>query len=142
MTWEMPAEDEEDKLIIDFHVDSDWAKGTDRKSKSRGLMIRRTVVKHWWRTRASPVLSVAETEYRAIVMGTAEGLGAQWSRSDLGLKAKVRIWTGSITAKATASRRGLGEHKGHRVEMREDQFGESENQESARRVQFAESLGS
>ena len=73
----MPAEDEEDKLSSDVHVDSDRLKGTDRKSTSRGLMTSGTLVKHWWRTRASRALSVAESEYRAIVKGTAEGLGAQ-----------------------------------------------------------------
>ena len=42
----MPAEDEDDKLIIDFHVDSDRVKGTDMKSTNRGLMISGTLVKH------------------------------------------------------------------------------------------------
>ena len=65
----MPAEDEDDKLRNDVRVDSDRVKGTDWKSTSRGLMTSGTLVKHWWRTRASRALSVAESEYRAICHG-------------------------------------------------------------------------
>ena len=37
------------------------------------MMINGTVVKHWSRTQATRALSVAESEYHAIVTGTDEG---------------------------------------------------------------------
>ena len=44
----------DDKVNVDVHVDSDWAKGPERKSTSGGMMmINGTVVKHWSRTPAT-----------------------------------------------------------------------------------------
>ena len=99
------------------HVDSDWAKGPERKSTSGGMvMINGTVVKHWSRTQATRALSTAEAEYYAVVTGAAEGLGMQSMMADLGVTTHVRIWTDSNAAKAIASRRGLG--KTRHVELR------------------------
>ena len=61
-------------------------------------------MKHWWRTRASRALCVAESECYAIGAGRADGMQS-WL-SDLGLGADVRVWTDSNAAKAIASRRG------------------------------------
>ena len=55
---------------IDVHVDSDSVKGLERKSTSGGMMmINGIVVKHCSKTQSSRALSLAESEYYAIVTG-------------------------------------------------------------------------
>ena len=50
VTWAMRAW-KHDEMKVDVHVDSDRAKGTERRSTSGGMMmINGTVVKHWSRT--------------------------------------------------------------------------------------------
>ena len=108
VNWEMQACDEDDKLNLDVHVDSGWAKGRERKSTSGGMMmINGTAVKHQSRTPATHA-SRAVSEYYA---GTAEGLGMHALLSDPGLKAEVSLKTDSNAAKATASGRGLEKTK-------------------------------
>ena len=52
-------------MTVNVHVVSDWARGTERKSTSGGLMMASgTVVQHWSRTEASRALFTAEAEYR------------------------------------------------------------------------------
>ena len=47
----------DDEVNVDVHVDSDWAKGPERKSTSGGtMMINGTVVKHGSRTQATRAL--------------------------------------------------------------------------------------
>ena len=117
VVWEMKAWDDADRVKIDVHVDSDWAKGAEREATSGGLMmIGGTVVRHWSRTQATRSLSVAEAEYFAVVTGAAEGLGAQSFLADLGAQAEVQVWTDSNGAKAIAGRRGLG--KTRHVELK------------------------
>ena len=107
----------DDEVNVDAHVDSDWAKGPERKSTSGGMMmIIGTVVKHWSRTQATRALSTAEAEYYAVVTGAAQGLGIQSVMADLGVSTQVRVWTDSNAVKATASRRGLG--KTRHVELK------------------------
>ena len=114
VTWVMRHDD---KVNVNVHVDSDWAKGPERKSTSGGMMmINGTAVKHWPRTQATRALSMAEAEYYAVVTGAAEGLGTQSMMEDLGVTTQVRVWTDSNAAKAIASRRGLG--KTWHVELR------------------------
>ena len=66
MTWVMKPWKLDDEVNVDVHVDSDWAKGPDRKSTSGGMMmINGTVVKHWSRTQATRALSrVLRGRYR------------------------------------------------------------------------------
>ena len=71
-------------------------------------MINGTVVNHWSRTRASRALSTAEAEYYAVISGAAEALGLQSMMADLGLSAKVRVWTDSDAAKAIRQEEFLG----------------------------------
>ena len=116
VTWVMKSWRHDDKVNVDVHVDSDWAKGPERKSTSEGMMMIGTVVKHWSRTQATRELSTAGVEYYAVVTGAAEGLGMQSMMADLGVTTQVRVWTDSNAAKAIASRRGLG--KTRHVELR------------------------
>ena len=117
VTWVMRSWRHDDKVNVDVHVDSDWAKGPERKSTSGGMMmINGTVLKHWSRTQATRALNTTEAEYYAVVTGAAEGLGMQSMMADLGVTTHVRVWTDSNAAKAIASRRGLG--KTRHVELR------------------------
>ena len=107
VVWGQEADDE--AVVVDVFVDSDWASGTERKSTSGGMMCVDGVgVKHWSRTQKARALSSGEAEYYAMVTGCAEGLGFQALAEDLGWKAEVRLWTDSSAAKAVANRRGLG----------------------------------
>ena len=87
-------EEERKRWRLDVHVDSDWAKGADRKSTSGGMaMLEGAGVKHWSRTQKTRALSSGEAEYYALVSGCAEGLGIQSLASDMGYEVEVRIWT-------------------------------------------------
>jgi hypothetical protein len=109
VVWRMREWDDDENVGIEVYVDSDWAKGADRKSTSGGVMTFGGVaVKHWSRSQASRALSVGEAEYYALVTGCAEGLGMQSLLVDLGWETKVKVLTDSTTAKAVAGRRGLG----------------------------------
>ena len=56
----MRACGEDDKRNTDVHVDSDWAGGLERKSRSGGMTtINGTVVKQWPRT---PLLALSAAE--------------------------------------------------------------------------------
>ena len=58
---------------VDMHVDSDWAKGHERRSTSGGMMMMETVVEYWSRTQGTGALSTAEAQY-SVVTGAAEAL--------------------------------------------------------------------
>ena len=139
VTWVMRSWRHDDKVNVDVHVDSDWAKGPERKSTSGGMMmINGTVVKHWSRTQATRALSTAEAEYYAVVTGAAEGLGMQSMMADLGVTTHVRIWTDSNAAKAIASRRGRKDStRGVEVFVAAgcDQVGKSKNEANPRRTE-------
>ena len=95
---------------LDLHVDSDWAKGEDRKSTSGGMvMLEGAGIKHWSRTQKTRALSSGEAEYYALVSGCAEALGVQSLASDLGYDLEVVVvYTDSDACRGIASRRGLG----------------------------------
>ena len=117
VVWKM-GELEDGKLVIEVWVDSDWAKGGERKSTSGGIMtVGGVAVKHWSRSQRTRALSVGEAEYAAMVTGAAEGLGMQALMQDLGWETEVVIKTDSSTAKAVASRRGLGKLRHVEVRM-------------------------
>ena len=87
VTWMMQAWESVDVATLDVHVNSDWAKGPERKSTSGGMMMRNgTVVKHWSRTQATRAL-----EYYAVITGAAEARGVQSMLLDLGVGAQVRV---------------------------------------------------
>jgi hypothetical protein len=100
---------EERKLVVDVHVDSDWAGGADRKSTSGGMILLEGVgIKHWSRTQKSRAMSSGEAEYYALVTGCAAGLGVQALAEDMGYDVEVKVWTDSNAGRSVASRRGLG----------------------------------
>ena len=96
--------------VIDVFSDSDWAAcRRTRKSTSGGVAsIDGSAIKHWSSTQGSIALSVGEAEYYALVKAVAEGLGLIALGKDLGYEFRLRVWVDSNTAKAIASRLGLG----------------------------------
>jgi len=117
VVWKM-GELEDEKVIIEVWVDSDWAKGEERKSTSGGIMtVGGVAVKHWSRSQRTRALSVGEAEYAAMVSGAAEGLGLQTLMKELGWETEAVVKTDSSTAKAVASRRGLGKLRHVEVRM-------------------------
>jgi hypothetical protein len=100
------------KWRLDVHVDSDWAKGVDRKSTSGGMVMLEGVgIKHWSRTQRTRALSSGEAEYYALVSGCAEALGVQALAEDMGFEVEVIMWIDSDAGRSVASRRGLGKMK-------------------------------
>ena len=91
-------------------TDSDWAGCLDsRKSTSGGMMcFGGGLVKSWATTQASIALSVGEAEFYAGIKGAAEAIGFCNLLRDLGIEAKVKLWTDSNTAKSMASKTGAG----------------------------------
>jgi hypothetical protein len=96
--------------VVRVFTDSDWAGcQSTRKSTSGGVMcFGGGVVKSWSSTQASVALSVGEAEFYAGVKGGAEGIGMCNLLRDLGVEAKVMLWTDSNTAKAMTNRTGMG----------------------------------
>ena len=66
------------------------------------------VIKSWASTQASVALSVGEAEFYSGIKGAAEGIGCCNLLRDLGVEAKVLLWTDSNTAKSMAGRTGMG----------------------------------
>ena len=95
---------------IDVYVDTDWAGCVKtRKSTSGGaIMLGRHCLKHWSSTQPSTALSSGEAEFYGVVRGSGHGLGFQALLRDLGIDAKLRLWTDSSAALGICSRQGLG----------------------------------
>ena len=91
-------------------TDSDWAGcRATRKSTSGGLAcFGGGVIKSWSSTQASVALSVGEAEFYSGIKGAAEGIGCCNLLRDLGIEAKVMLWTDSNTAKSMAGRTCMG----------------------------------
>ena len=145
VTWVVRSWRHDDKVNVDVHVDSDWAKGPERKSTSGGMMmINGTVVKHWSRTQATRALSTAEAEYYAVVTGAAEGLGMQSMMADLGVTTHVRVWTDSNAAKSDSVEKRSQKDSTCGVEVFVaagcDQVGESEHEANPRRTESGRPL--
>ena len=95
---------------IDVYVDTDWAGCVKtRKSTSGGaIMLGRHCLKHWSSTQPSTALSSGEAEFYGVVRGAGHGLGFRALLKDLGITAKLRLWTDSSAALGICSRQGLG----------------------------------
>ena len=100
----------QDLSAIDVYVDTDWAGCVKtRKSTSGGaIMLGRHCLKHWSSTQPSTALSSGEAEFYGVVRGAGHGLGFQALLRDLGITAKLRLWTDSSAAIGICSRQGLG----------------------------------
>ena len=96
--------------VIKTYVDSDWAGcRKTRKSTSGGvIMFGETAVKGWSSNQAVIALSSGEAEYYAALKGASSALGFKAMLQDLGMEAKIVLYTDSSAARGIIHRAGLG----------------------------------
>ena len=107
MDWKLELREQPEELRVS--VDSDWAGCVDsRRSTSGGVMhFGDCTLLTWSRTQGSVALSSMEAEYRGLVTGAQEGLLIKNLASELGWPLNVVIECDSISAQASAQRRGV-----------------------------------
>ena len=71
-------------------------------------MLGSHAIKHWSSTQASVALSSGEAEFAGIIRGAGQGLGYKALLQDLGVEARLRVWTDSSAAIGICTRQGLG----------------------------------
>ena len=98
------------KLRIAGYVDSDHAGCAITRRSTIGLVVllEGHVVKTKSLLQSTISLSSGESEYYALVLGAAEGLGLKALMADWGHDASVAVYSDSSAARGMASRRGLG----------------------------------
>ena len=109
-----PAQ-EQSKVRLEVHVDSDWAGDTVTRRSTTGVIVRRGqhLLRHSSTVQNVIGLSSAESEYYALTKGGCSGLGLQSLFADWNLKLQLSLHTDSSSAKAIASRRGTGKSTRH-----------------------------
>ena len=65
-------------------------------------------IKHWSSTQTSVALSSGEAEFAGVIRGAGQGLGYKALLRDLGVEARLRVWTDSSAAIGICNRQGLG----------------------------------
>ena len=95
---------------LECYSDTDWACCTKtRKSTSGGcLMFGAHLIKSWSSTQPSISLSSGEAEYYGVVKAAGIALGHKSLMAEMGMAAKVRVWTDSSAALGICARSGLG----------------------------------
>ena len=98
---------------IRISVDSDFAGCKVGRKSTTGMVqhLGRHVIKGTSNLQSVLGLNVSESEYYALVHGTSHGLGLQAFLRDLGLELGLIVESDSSSAKAFASRRGLGKQR-------------------------------
>ena len=98
---------------ISTYVDSDFdgCRQTRRRKTRMIQMVGEHAVKHTSNLQGATGLNVSECEYHALSHGAAHGLGLLAYMADLGFDMSLQIFSGSLAAKAFASRRGLGRQR-------------------------------
>ena len=98
---------------IDVYVDANYADCVaTRKSTSGGVVcVGIHVLGCWSCTQSIIALSSAESEYVAIVRGSAEGIGLRSVCEDFRTEMKLRVWTDSSAARSICLRQGIGHVK-------------------------------
>ena len=110
MVLEYRKQDPRLARLLRVHVDSDWAGDLVSRRSTSGMVIKRGehVVKHSATLQAVIGLSSAEAEYYALCKGACQALGTQAALADLRLECTIELYSDSSSARALASRRGLG----------------------------------
>ena len=117
-------------------ADANWAAGPDRKSTSGGcVMYGGVLLNSWARTQQCVALSTAESELIALGVATQEAQLAQHTLQELGVPAEVRLYSGSLAARAVCAKRGAGRMKHVAVQQLRLQDEVRENRIQIRRVE-------
>ena len=100
---------------LDVYVDSDWnGEEKTRKSTSGGsATLDMLDLKHWCSSQSSPSLSSGESEIKALVKGTVEGLYIVHLLSMQGVDLRLVLHTDSSTCLAHGTRIGNGKKMRH-----------------------------
>ena len=106
---------EPSRAHLGVHVDSGWARHTVTRRSTSGVIARRGrhLLRHSSTVQNVIGLSSAEREYYALAEEGCSGLGLQSLFADLYLKLQLSWHTDSSSAKAVASRRGVGKSTRH-----------------------------
>jgi hypothetical protein len=98
---------------LTLSVDSDHAADKTTRKSTTGMVMQlgNHTVKNTSNLQSAIGLNVSEAEYYALCHGAAHGLGMQAFLKDLGLSMQVLVQSDSSSAKAFASRRGLGKQR-------------------------------
>jgi len=98
---------------VRISVDSDHASDRSTRKSTTGMVIRvgQHVVKATSNLQTAVSLNVSEAEFYALVHGGAHGLGFQAFMKDLDLEFDIVIESDSSSARAFASRKGLGRQR-------------------------------
>ena len=95
---------------VDVYADTDWAGcPKTRNSTSGGCVMRGShAINHWSSTQTNVALSSGEAEFAGVIRGAGQGLGYKALLRDLGVEARLRVWTDPSAAICICNRQGLG----------------------------------
>ena len=107
MVFRYPFQDAES---VEVYSDTDWAGCVKtRKSTSGGcLLLGVHLIKSWSSTQGLVSLSSGEAEFYGVTKAAGIALGYKSLLRDLGVQAKLRVWTDSSATVGICSRQGLG----------------------------------
>ena len=111
LEWTYPDDRNEINVkTVHVYTDSDWAGCIrTRKSTSGGMItLGRVSLKHWSSTQSTIALSSGEAKFVAMVKAVTEGIAIQTLAVELGWSLNLVVHVDSSTAKAIASRSGIG----------------------------------
>ncbi len=100
----------QDAESVEVYSDTDWAGCVKtRKSTSGGcLLLGGHLIKSWSSTQGLVSLSSGEAEFYGVTKAAGIALGYKSLLRDLGVQAKLRVWTDSSATVGICSRQGLG----------------------------------
>ena len=100
----------QDAASVEVYSDTDWAGCVKtRKSTSGGcLLLGNHLIKSWSTTQGLVSLSSGEAEFYGVTKAAGVALGYKSLLKDLGVDAKLRVWTDSSATMGICGRQGLG----------------------------------
>ena len=109
VTWYYRWQDDGEMELV-VHTDSDWAGCTRTRGSTSGgsIQLGQHTLRTWSTTQRTVAMSSAEAEYNSLIEGVQRTFGVQTMLAELGVMAKIIVYTDSSAAKSFASQRGLG----------------------------------
>ena len=107
VVYEYPWQEAES---VEVYSDTDWAGCVKtRKSTSGGcLLLGKHLIKSWSSTQGLVSLSSGEAEFYGVTKAAGVALGYRSLLRDLGVRARLRVWTDSSATVGICGRQGLG----------------------------------